>query len=122
MRASEFIVERKIGKLTKSQANSNRGLIKYTDDDRWDSGYKSLRLGMAMAGTDGTNLPEMDEESWVGRYKTLHPFSQLDQDMIVQGAKIAGVKIHDVNKGDLRSKESDDTYTVSPISNWNKKK
>lgn len=121
MRAKEFIIERKVGQLTKSQANSNKGLIKYTDDDRWDSGYKLLRLGMAMAGTDGISVPEMDEESWVGRFKTLHPYTQCDQDMIIMAAKAAGVKIHDVNHGDLKSKEAEDTYTVSPISNWNKK-
>ena len=121
MRANEFIVERKGGKMTKRQQNPTRGVNKYTDSDRWNTDYKLYRLGLAMACTDGVELPEMDEESWVGRYKTLHPYSNLEQDMINVASKVAGVKIVDVNKGDMRSLETDDTYTLSPVANWNKK-
>jgi len=121
MRAREFVVERKGGKMTTRQQNPTRGLIKYTDDDMWDSGYKLLRLGLALAVTDGKTIPEMDEESWIGRYKSLHPYSQCDHDMIIVAAKAAGVNIHDVNKGDMRSQETPDTYTVSPVANWSKK-
>lgn len=121
MRAHEFIVERKGGKMTQRQQNPTRGVNKYTDDDRWNSDYKLYRLGMAMACTDGNNIPDMDEESWVGRFKTLHPYSQLDQDMIIAASKVAGVNVLDVNNGDMRSLETDDTYTVSPVANWMKK-
>lgn len=121
MRANEFIVERKGGKMTKRQQNPTRGVNKYTDDDRWNSDYKLYRLGLAMAATDGKEIPEMDEESWVGRYKTLHPYSQKEQEMINVASKAAGVKVLDVNHGDMRSLETDDTYTTSPVSNWNKK-
>jgi hypothetical protein len=122
MRANEFIVERKGGKMTKRQQNPTRGVNKYTDADRWSSDYKLYRLGLALAACDGVNVPEMDEESWVGRWKTLHPYSQLEQDMINVAAKAAGVKVNDVNHGDMRSRETDDTYTVSPVANWNKTK
>lgn len=121
MRATEFIIERKGGKMTKRQQNPTRGVNKYTDDDRWNSDYKLYRLGLAMAATDGKEVPEMDEESWVGRYKTLHPYSQKEQEMINVASKAAGVKVLDVNHGDMRSMETDDTYTTSPVSNWNKK-
>lgn len=122
MRAKEFVHESKKGKMTKRQQNPTRGVNKYTDDDRWNSDYKAYRLGMAMAGIDGKNDPEidMDEESWIGRFKSLHPYSQCEQDMIMMASKIAGVKIHDVNKGDMRSQETPDTYTTSPVANWNK--
>jgi hypothetical protein len=120
MRAREFIVERKGGKMTKRQQNPTRGINKYTDDDRWNSDYKLYRLGLAMASTDGKEIPDMDEESWVGRYKTLHPYSQKEQEMINLAGKMVGVKIHDPNHGDMRSRETDDTYTVSPVANWNK--
>jgi hypothetical protein len=121
MRAREFMVERKGGKMTKRQQNPTRGVNKYTDDDKWNSDYKLYRLGLALAATDGKTMPEMDEESWIGRYKSLHPYSQCDQDMINVAAKVAGVNIHDVNKGDMRSQETPDTYTVSPVANWSKK-
>jgi hypothetical protein len=121
MRAHEFIVERKGGKMTNRQQNPTRGMNKYTDADRWNSDYKLYRLGLAMACTDGEKVPDMDEESWVGRWKTLHPYSEKEQDMINIAAKAAGVKVTDVNRGDMRSKETDDTYTVSPIANWMKK-
>lgn len=122
MRANEFIVERKGGKMTKRQQNPTRGVNKYTDADRWSSDYKLYRLGLAMAATDGKQVPDMDEESWVGRWKTLHPYSKKEQDMINIAAKAAGVTIHDVNKGDMSSKETDDTYTISPVANWMKTK
>lgn len=122
MRANEFIVERKGGKMAKREQNPTRGVNKYTDDDRWNSDYKLYRLGMAMACTDGKSIPDMDEESWVGRFKTLHPYSHLEQDMIHAASKVAGVKILDVNHGDMRSRETDDTYTLSPVAQWNKSK
>ncbi len=122
MRANEFIIERKGGKMSKRQQNPTRGVNKYTDADRWNSDYKLYRLGLALAATDGKEVPEMDEESWIGRYKSLHPYSQCDQDMITAAAKAAGVKVIDVNKGDMRSQELDDTYTLSPVAQWNKSK
>lgn len=121
MRACEFIVERKGGKMTKRQQNPTRGVNKYTDSDRWSSDYKLYRLGLAMACTDGKEVPNMDEESWVGRWKTLHPYSDKEQEMIDIAAKAAGVNVHDVNHGDMRSMETDDTYTTSPVANWMKK-
>jgi hypothetical protein len=122
MRANEFIVERKGGKMTKRQQNPTRGVNKYTDADRWNSDYKLYRLGLALAGTDGKDIQDMDEESWIGRYKSLHPYSEKEQDMIDLAAKVAGVNILDVNHGDMRSMETDDTYTTSPVANWNKRK
>jgi hypothetical protein len=121
MRVYELIAEGTPGKITKRQQNPTRGLNKYTDADKWNSDYKAYRLGVAMAATDGVTPPDMDEESWIGRYKTLHPYSQCDQDIINMAAKVAGVKIHDTNNGDMRSQEMPDTYKVSPVSNWNNK-
>ena len=122
MRANEFIVERKGGKMTQRQQNPTRGFSKYTDKDRWGSDYKLYRLGLALAACDGVNDVDVDEESWIGRWKTLHPYSDKEQDMIDIAAKAVGVKVHDENHGDMRSRETDDTYTVSPVSNWMKTK
>jgi L-alanine-DL-glutamate epimerase-like enolase superfamily enzyme len=121
MRAKEFIVERKGGKMSRVHQQSTRGVNKFTDLDRWNSDYKLYRLGLALAGTDGKDIKDMDDESWVGRFKTLHPYSEVEQDMIDLAAKMVGVKIDDVNGGDMRSQELSSTNTVSPVSNWNKK-
>lgn len=121
MRAQEFIKEAK-GKMSKRLRWPTRGLNRYTDADRWSSDYKLYRLGLALACTDGDSVPDVPEESWVGRWKTLHPYSKREQDMINSAAKAAGVHINDVNKGDMESKELPNTNIVSPVSNWNKKK
>lgn len=122
MRAHEFIIESK-GKMPKRLQYPTRGLNRYTDSDRWNSDYKLYRLGLALAACDGVNLPDnVPEESWIGRNKSLHPYSKSEQDMIKLAAKVAGVTIDDVNHGDMESRELPDTYKVSPVSNWNKKK
>lgn len=120
MRAKEFIQESRVGKIQKKQRFPTRGLNKYTDNDKWNTDYKMYRLGLAMACTDGNIVPEVDEESWIGRYKTVHPYSQCEQDMMNVASKVVGVNIKDVNHGDMRSQEPPDTYTVSPVAQWNK--
>lgn len=121
MRAHEFITEGK-GKMSKRQRFPTRGLLRVTDGDRWNSDYKMYRLGLAMAPCDGVNEPDAPEESWVGRWKTLHPYSKQEQEMIRLAAKVADVDIEDLNHGDLESTELPSTNTVSPVSNWMKKK
>jgi hypothetical protein len=39
--------------------------------------------------------------------------------MFIQAANAVGADYQDLNNGDLKSKELDDTYTQSPVSNWN---
>jgi hypothetical protein len=41
--------------------------------------------------------------------------------MFKQGAKAVGASSHDLNKGDLKSKELKGTNTLSPVANWMKK-
>lgn len=121
MRAKEFMSEALNPKPSKRQQYATRGLDKVTDADRWNSDYKLYRLGLALGPCDGINVPNVPEESWIGRWKTLHPYSKLEQQMIKLAAEAAGVQINDINDGDMESRELPDTYKVSPISNWNKK-
>jgi hypothetical protein len=122
MRAKEFIDESKSGKLTKTQQQPTRGLNKFSDADRWNADYTLYRLGMAVAGTDGKNYPDMDKESWVGKSKITAPYSEKEQDMLKIAYKIAGANYEDINHGDMKSQELDGTNTVSPVANWMKKK
>lgn len=115
MRAYEFITEATAGKITQQQQNASVGLNKFTDAEKWNSDYKQYRLGLALAACDGRNLPPVDFESWVGRWKTAHPYTQLEQDMLKLAYKAAKVEYLDVNRGDLESQEPDDTNTASPL-------
>jgi hypothetical protein len=122
MRAREFIAETTRGKITARQQQPTVGLNKITDGDRWNSDYKVYRMGLALACTDGKTMPDVDFESWVGRWKTTHPYTQEEQDMLLMAYKATNVEYQDVNKGDLRSQELDSTNTVSPVANWMNKK
>lgn len=119
MRAREFINEAQISKRLQQ---STRGLNKFTDGERWNSDYKMYRLGLALAACDGETMPDVDKESWVGRWKTTHPYSQKEQDMLKLAYKAVEIEYQDVNNGDMESKELDSTNTVSPVANWMNKK
>lgn len=120
MRAKEFISEATAGKITKRQQSASRGLHKFSDGEKWNSDYKQYRLGLALACTDGQSIPEVDYESWVGRWKTAHPYTKIEADMLRVAYIAAKIEHEDLNHGDMNSEEPPDTYTVSPISNWNK--
>jgi hypothetical protein len=51
-----------------------------------------------------------------------YPYSDVEVDMLKQAYKATKTKFVDLNKGNLKSKELDGTNTLSPVSNWNKKK
>jgi hypothetical protein len=122
MRAREFITEKTQGKITARQQQPTVGLNKITDGDRWNADYKTYRMGLALACTDGKTMPDVDFESWVGRWKTTHPYTQEEQDMLMMAYKATNVTYQDLNKGDLHSRELDSTNTVSPVANWMDKK
>ena len=122
MRAQEFITEKKLGKLTKRQQQSTRGVHTYGDGEHISGDYTSYRLGMAVAGADGKTPVKLDSKSWLGKKKTAHPYSQVESDMLKDAYRAVGADYTDLNHGDMRSKELDGTNIVSPVSNWNKKK
>jgi len=122
MRSTEFITEKRLGKITKRQQKPSKGILTYGDEDKMDSNYVSFKLGQAMAMADGSGKKlDMDGVSWHGKKKTVQPYSELEQKMFQQAAKAVGAKYTDINKGDNRSEELDSTYTVSPVANWMKK-
>lgn len=114
MRAAEFMVEAKKGKITKRQQQSTRGVNIFADGpvDRY---YDLNRVMMAVACSDGVNPIDVNSESWVGKNNTAHPYTTEEQDMLKLAYKAAGIAYTDINKGDLRSQELDNTNTVSPF-------
>ena len=121
MRAREFVAEATSGKLSKRQQQPTRGVHKFTDAERWNSDYKMYRMGLALACTDGVNMPEVDFESFVGRWKMAYPYSEVEVDMLKRAYEVTKTAFVDLNKGDLMSQELDTTNTVSPVANWMKK-
>jgi hypothetical protein len=124
MRANEFISEAKIGKIGNRKQMSTKGLHKFRDENAADRIYELNRIMMAAASTDGTFIPEIDSESWAGRYDVAAPYTQQESDMLMMAYKAAGSEYHDLNKGDLKSKELDSTNiqsTVKPFKGYKRK-
>jgi hypothetical protein len=114
MRAKEFISESKIGKLSKRQRNPTRGLHVFANSN-YDRTYDLNRVMMAAASTDGTIIPDMDGESWAGKFNTAHAYTKEEEAMLKIAYKAAGINFKDLNKGDLSSDELDSTNTQSTL-------
>ena len=114
MRAKEFIAEKKEGKISKRHQESTKGLHVFANSN-FDRTYDLNRVMMAVAATDGTFVPDMDGESWAGKYNTAHAYTETEADMLKQAYKAAGIKYKDLNNGDNKSKELDSTHSQSPI-------
>ena len=114
MRAHEFITEGNKGKVSDRQQQSTVGLNIFATT-QYDRTYDLNRVMMAVASTDGTTVPDLNRESWVGKNNTAHPYTQVEQDMLKIAYKAAGIPFKDLNKGDLDSEELDSTQDQSPI-------
>jgi hypothetical protein len=114
MRAHEFITESGKGKVSARQQQSTVGLNIFATT-QYDRTYDLNRVMMAVASTDGTTVPELNRESWVGKNNTSHPYTSVEQDMLKMAYKAAGIPFKDLNKGDLDSEELESTQDQSPI-------
>jgi hypothetical protein len=125
MRASEFISESKLGKISKQQQHATRGLNIFSKKiDSYDRLYDLNRLMMAVASSDGVNPIVMDAESWVGKHNTTHPYTKEEQDMLKLAYKAAGLEYIDLNKGDMDSEElsnSNAQSIVKPFKGYKRK-
>jgi hypothetical protein len=125
MRAREFIVEKKSGRIGRRYHQASTGINVFSDGEKWNSDYTLYRLGLALACSDGSTTPiDMAAKSWIGKYKSANPYTQAEQDMLKQSYKAVGASHIDLNNGDLKSQELDSTNSVSPVAQnpWNKKK
>ena len=115
MKVTEIIAEAKQAKITKRQSQSSRGISTYSDAEKANSDYVAFKLGQAMASTDGKTVPEIDAKSWYGKKKTVHPYTEVENEMFKKAAKAVGAKYDDVNHGDMRSLELDSVQKTSPV-------
>ena len=109
-------------KISKRQQQSTVGLNTFGDSEHMSSDYTQYRLGLAVACADGKNSIADIGKTWYGKRKTTHPFTQEEQDMLIDAYKAVGADYIDLNKGDLKSRELDSTYKVSPTAKIKKNK
>ena len=116
MRAQEFLVEKRTGKIGNRRQAGTRGLSKFRDPNGFDRTYELNRVMMAVAMADGSGAPlDLDTESWSGRYNTAHPYTDEEAAMLKQALRATGSETHDLNHGDNRSQEVKSTHTESPV-------
>jgi hypothetical protein len=115
MRATEFVAEDRVGKMSKRQNQATVGLNKFRDAQFADRVYELNRIMMAVASTDGTFVPKMDGESWAGRNNIAAPYTPEEQDMLKKAYQAVGSHHEDLNNGDLRSQEHPAVNTASPV-------
>lgn len=102
------------GKMSKRHQYASKGINVFSDAERINSDYVLNRVMMAVAGTDGKTIQKSPEHSWIGKYKSAHPYTKEEQDMLKLAYKEMGVNWQDINDGDMKSSELDSVSTVSP--------
>ena len=122
MKVIDIISEAKQAKISKRQSQSSRGISTYGDSEKMNSDYVAFKLGQAMAGSDGKTVPEIDAKSWHGKKKTIHPYTEVENEMFKKAAKAVGADYEDLNHGDMASKELDSTNKISPVAKIKKNK
>lgn len=116
MRANEFILEDKQGKLSKRLQFATRGLNKFRDGQFADRVYELNRVMMAAASNDGEEfVNELDAESWSGRNNVAAPYTEVEQKMLKKAYQAVGSKHWDLNSGDMDSEEHPAVNTTSPV-------
>ena len=115
MRAREFVAEAKVGAVGKRRSAATRGLHKFRDETFADRIYELNRVMMAVASTDGTFVPDLDQESWSGRHDIAAPYTKEESDMLKQAFKATGSWHQDLNHGDMESGEVPSTNKQSPV-------
>ena len=118
MRAHEFLIEKHLGKIGQRRSQATVGLNKFRDADLADRVYELNRVMMAAAVTDGTFVPDIDNESWAGRYNLAMPYTDIEQSMLEKAFKAVGSDHEDLNRGDLKSKELESTNKRSPVTGF----
>ncbi|CAB4138091.1 hypothetical protein UFOVP328_284 [uncultured Caudovirales phage] len=115
MRASEFITEDRVGKVGHRRQQATVGLNKFRHPDKADRVYELNRVMMAAASTDGTFVPDIDQESWVGRHNIATPYTREEQEKLEKAFKAVGSDYEDLNSGDYYSQEVESTNKTSPV-------
>ena len=115
MRAHEFITEHN-GKIGTRRQAATVGLDTFGDAEKANSDYTLNRVMMAVACADGSTKPiDMDAQSWIGKKRSAHPYTKVEQNMLKQAFKAAGAEYKDLNDGNMNSEEHPAVNIASPV-------
>lgn len=119
MRAEEFILESKKGKMPSAEKRASKEMYQMRDDGI-DRTYHLNRVMMAAACHDGKTpnaVKDVDAASWVDKYNTAHPYTNEESNMIQGAIKTIGGAHHKI-VGDSRSLEAEDVHKTSPMAGF----
>jgi hypothetical protein len=120
MRASEFIVEGKCGRLDQDDTGPMRDTF-FLPGIRNNDAYKTYRLSMAFAraradnGGYGADLPEWNEQGALGPYAVVSVLGQDGADLVDQALEMTGVPGGKINVAGHNSTEPAEVNTASPV-------
>lgn len=119
MRAREFITENE-GKIHANHKKTSQGIVRVRDPDSIDRLNHLNRLAMAMACADGRStkpIQGMDAYSWVQKYNTVHPYTDIENNMLTQAMKTVPTK-HSKTVPYSKSQEPDEINKTSPVTGF----
>ena len=118
MRAQEFLIEKRTGKLHSDQSSVMTKTHAFRDNGV-DRAYNLNRMMMAAAMHDGKskNAVNMNSGSWSEKYNTAHPYTKEENNMVQGALKTVGADHHDI-VSDHRSVEPHDIHRVSPVTGF----
>lgn len=115
MRAYEFVIEGKRGKLPHHAKKAMHKTHAYSDGHHTDGTMNFYRVGMAAAMADGSGKPvDIDERTWYSTKNVTVPYSELEHKMMHQAFKAVKTDL-ETPVQDYGSKEAGDTHKTSPV-------
>jgi len=99
---------------TDIEKQPSRGANIFSDAEKANSDYTAYRMGIAVACADG-KTPLAVEKSWIGNKKAAFPYTEIEQSMLHQAYQAVGAIYKDLNNGDIKSEELDNTNVVSIV-------
>lgn len=123
MRANEFIIEAREGTIHPEHQAASQGIVRMRDQGGYDRTYHLNRIWMATAMADGksSKAVDMDSSSWIEKYNVAFPYTDAEHLMVLAAMATIPTDSKELLKRS-KSTEPKDTYTVSPVANWMKKK
>ena len=115
MRAHEFVIEGRKGKLPKTHSKAMHRTHAYNDGYDAGNNYNFYRVGMAAAMADGSGkLPEIDDRTWFHNNNIAVPYTETEHKIMHDAFKAVSSDVEEIVR-DHRSLENDDVHRTSPV-------